>query len=176
MVIGAILKKRLLKRGVCEVGAVPSEQVIHSMGDREGKMGRIQRRFRGKLQELDDGLGERLDTRQDFKFGDVCHYFQPFCGGRCVPLGDFRPHRDGRVEAEVDSFAIPPIHRELLMGRHGLPSATAGRQVAGTGGFDVNGFHFCSGLAGCGCSGGFYLSRFTLLAESGWVKAEILKR
>jgi len=75
MVIGAILEKCFLKGGVCEVGAVPSEQVVHAMDDREGKMGRIQRRLGRKLQKPDNGLRERLDARQDFKLRDAIHHF-----------------------------------------------------------------------------------------------------
>ena len=65
----------------------------------------------------------------------------------------------------MDSFVIPPILGELLMGCHGLPSAMAGRQVAGNGGFDVNGFHVLIGCGGMSLSGGVYLSRFAMLRQ-----------
>ena len=141
MMVGAIFEKCFLEGGVCEVGAIPSEEVVDPMDDGEGQVGGVQLCFGWELQKLDDGLRERKNLRQDFKLRDARHYFHPFCGSRGIALGDFRPHGDGGVKAEADPFMIPPILRELLMGCHRFPSHLTSREVAGNGGLDVNGFH-----------------------------------
>jgi hypothetical protein len=56
------------------------------MDDREGKMGRIQRRLGRKLQKPDNGLRERLDAWQDFKLRDAIITFSRLAEAVASPL------------------------------------------------------------------------------------------
>ena len=51
VVVSAILKDRLLERGVRKMRAVPRQQIIHPMNNGEGNMRRIHLRLRRQLQK-----------------------------------------------------------------------------------------------------------------------------
>ena len=57
-VVTAEVHKLFLKYRVRKMGAVPSQQVVHLMEDRERDVGGVHCRLRRKLEELRDVLGE----------------------------------------------------------------------------------------------------------------------
>jgi len=72
VVVSAILKDRLLERGVRKMRAVPRQQIIHPMNNGEGNMRRIHLRLRRQLQKMHDGIGKRLNLRSDIELRYAC--------------------------------------------------------------------------------------------------------
>ena len=141
VMVGAVFKECFLKRGVCHVGAVPCQQIVHAMNNREGDMGGIHLRFGRELKNLHNGVRKWLNLCRDLQLGYVGHHFQAprGCGG--VSFGNLCADGNRRVEAKPHPLLIPPLLGHPLMRRHRLLMAAVSRQVAGNRRFNVNRLH-----------------------------------
>jgi hypothetical protein len=141
VVVRAILIKRLLKSRVRKMGAIPCQQIVHPVNNREGNMRRVHLSLLGQLQQLDDGIGQRLNFGGDLKFRDADHRPQSLGGRRDITFGHFGADRNRREETKPRPLAIPPLLRDPLMRFHRLLMAAVRSQVAGNRRLNVNRLH-----------------------------------
>ena len=140
-VVSTILVEVFLENSIRQMGAVPGQQVVNPVQDRQAKVRGISGRFGGKLKKTDQFRFQPLKLFRHIELGQGVEVGQAPRRCRWVPARRLSPDECRTVKQESMPVQIPPLMRHRLMSGHRLLAAGIGGQIAWNRGFDVNRLH-----------------------------------
>ena len=127
--------------GICDVLAIPSEEIIHFPNDRHRNVQGIAEFVLRNIASIKIKSGKFQAWLVDGKHAKRTGVFHPFCGMAGISRCDFVENDLRKDTVKTWHGILPPVPGDFLSGSHDDVSARAGHQVAQNCGFDIDGFH-----------------------------------